>query len=275
MQTPVRKDAFAPPPSNLGSATNRAPNPRRIGLILVDGDEAYREAAAGGLDCLGFNVAAYPSGEALLADGPAVHLADVIAVDWKLPSGLGTDLIRQLHERGVRLPVVILSGLAAPTYEAKALDRGALDFVDKARGLSILAKRLRIVVGWSERESSHRLHPRLRCGALDLHPEFMRATWRGVDLDLTLTEFNVVYLFASQPEEYITYRAIYDCVHHIGFSAGNGEHGFRSNVRSAIKRIRNKFRSIDAGFNEIENFAAVGYRWRSDPARLGPDREPD
>jgi two-component system response regulator ChvI len=266
MQTPLWKDALAQASPNLGSAANCSPNPRRIGLILVDGDEAYREAAAGELDDLGFNVATYPSGEALHADDTAIRHADVIVVDWKLPSGPGTDLIRQLRQRGVGLPVVILSGVPAATHEAEALDRGALDFVDKARGLSILAKRLRIVVNWSERESSHRLRPSLRCGALDLHPELMRATWRDVDLDLTRTEFNIVYLFASQLGEYISYRTIYDCVHHTGFSAGTGEHGFRTNVRSAIKRIRNKFRSIDARFNEIENFAAVGYRWRTDPA---------
>jgi two-component system response regulator ChvI len=240
---------------------------------MVDDDEVYREAAAEELDYLGFDVAPYPSGEALLADQTAVQRADVVVLDWKLPSGPGTELLRQLRERGVDLPVVFLSGVPATTYEAAALDRGALDFVDKARGLAILAKRLRIIVGWSERENNHRIHPILRYDTLEMHPELMRATWKGADLDLTLTEFNIVYLLASQAGEYVTYRSVYDCVHHVGFIAGSGEHGFRANVRSSIKRIRNKFRCVDAGFGEIENFAAVGYRWHREGAPTEPDRQ--
>ena len=33
-----------------------------------------------------------------------------------------------------------------------------------------------------------------------------------------------------------------------------------------MKRIRNKFRAVDNGFNEIENFPAFGYRWRGSTA---------
>jgi hypothetical protein len=33
-------------------------------------------------------------------------------------------------------------------------------------------------------------------------------------------------------------------------------------VRSAIKRIRNKFRSFDPTFDEIENYSGFGYCWK-------------
>ena len=46
-----------------------------------------------------------------------------------------------------------------------------------------------------------------------------------------------------------------------GFAAGNGEVGFRVNVRSFIKRIRQKFRDADDGFVQIENYPGFGYRW--------------
>jgi len=57
-------------------------------------------------------------------------------------------------------------------------------------------------------------------------------------------------------------------LHHVGFIAGSGEHGYRTNVRSSIKRIRNKFRLIDPEFAEIENYPSFGYRWGrpKDPA---------
>ena len=60
---------------------------------------------------------------------------------------------------------------------------------------------------------------------------------------------------------FVTYRAIYDRMHYEGFIAGSGGDGYRANVRSAIKRIRNKFRERDATFAEIENYNSFGYRW--------------
>jgi len=61
----------------------------------------------------------------------------------------------------------------------------------------------------------------------------------------------------------VTYRAVYDRLHHEGFIAGEGAEGYRANVRSAIKRIRNKFRDFDPTFGEIENYnTAFGYCWK-------------
>jgi two-component system response regulator ChvI len=68
---------------------------------------------------------------------------------------------------------------------------------------------------------------------------------------------------------------------HEGFIAGDGDNGYRANVRSAIKRIRNKFREHDAAFGEIENYTSLGYCWGR-PAegqhlaasRLGENRTP-
>ena len=61
---------------------------------------------------------------------------------------------------------------------------------------------------------------------------------------------------------YVTYRAIYDRLHYEGFIAGDGADGYRANVRSIIKRIRNKFRSFDLTFDEIENYNSFGYCWK-------------
>ena len=79
---------------------------------------------------------------------------------------------------------------------------------------------------------------------------------------MTLTEFNIVRLLASRAGENTSYREIYDVVHGDGFIAGDGDNGYRTNVRACIKRIRRKFGVIDAHFLEIENCPGYGYRWR-------------
>jgi two-component system response regulator ChvI len=50
--------------------------------------------------------------------------------------------------------------------------------------------------------------------------------------------------------------------HHAGFVAGSDKHGYYTNVRSFLKRIRRKFLPVDPDFSEIENVPNVGYRWR-------------
>jgi two-component system response regulator ChvI len=245
--------------------------PGAVQAILVDDDELYREAISGELEFHGFSVSAFPTGEQMLAHLDSGASAEVIVLDWKLESGLGIDLLPVLHKRGVHLPVVFLTGMPAVASEYAALDLGAVDFVDKARGTAILAKRLRLIVQayraqpQAENGASEATEP-LVCGQLTLNIDNARAYWNGVDVQLTLTEFKIVFLLASRAGEYVTYRSVYDSVRYSGFVAGSGEEGFRTNVRSSIKRIRNKFRALDDRFSSIENYPAFGYRWCGAPS---------
>jgi two-component system response regulator ChvI len=99
------------------------------------------------------------------------------------------------------------------------------------------------------------------CGKLVLNPNVSRAYWNDFDVGLTLVEYNIVDLLASNAGSWVTYRAIYDRVHYEGFIGGSGEGGYRTNVRTLIKRIRKKFLQCDETFAEIENFVGLGYRW--------------
>lgn len=258
--------ALAPSASSQAEQLE-APAARRVRLVLVDDDADYREAASAELTELAFDVVAFANGDGMLEYFAQNNDADIIVLDWKLPAGLGIDLLPKLHDRGIRLPVVFLTGMPATAYESAALDRGALDFVDKARGVPILAKRIRLILDSHRRARETPAKAALVCGKLMLRPDVSRAFWDGRDANLTVTEFNIVHLMVAHAGEHVTYRSIYDCVHHAGFVAGNGDEGYRTNVRSSIKRIRNKFRMLDGEFSEIENFPAFGYRWRTAPAQ--------
>jgi two-component system response regulator ChvI len=268
MTTLTRESVSVWSSSNLGHITDEPDKePRKVRLILVDDDDVYREAAGAELTDLGFEVATFPDGAAMFEYFAQGKSADIVVLDWKLPTVSGIDLLPQLRRRGILVPVVFLTGMPATAYENVALDRGALDFVDKSRGVGILAKRLKLIVEAGKRPQSLPVEEVVNCGQLMLRPRVSRAYWRDNDVNLTVTEFNIVRLLINNAGEYVTYRAIYDCVHCVGFIAGSGEDGYRTNVRSSVKRIRNKFRAIDADFAEIENFPAFGYRWRHTPSR--------
>jgi two-component system response regulator ChvI len=262
MTTQMKENVSAWSSSNpVFRAETSAAVDRRIKVAFVEDDDDYREAVSSELSDHGFDVTTFGDGAALLASFADGADAEIIILDWSLPSVSGIDLLPQLRSNGIALPVVFLTGRSQPAYEKLAFDRGALDFVDKTRGVPILAHRLRLIADSVKKPSDPELVDSFHSGRLMLKPGVSRAFWDGADIGLTLTEFKIVRLLVSNIGSYVTYRAVYDCMHYVGFIAGSGENGYRTNVRSCIKRIRNKFRAIDPAFAEIDNYQSFGYRW--------------
>jgi two-component system response regulator ChvI len=236
----------------------------RIKLLFVEDDDDCREAVSAELDDYGFSVQAFRDGHSMLRGIAAPVDADAIILDWNLPDISGIEIMSELSTRGITIPVVFLTGYARGMgHEMQAFESGAFDFIDKTRGAPILVKRLRLIVKNARPKPKVEVDDVRQVGRLSLRPSIARAYWDGRDVGLTFSEFNVLSLLASDPKTFHSYRKIYDRVHYEGFIAGCGDEGFRINVRSCIKRIRNKFRACDPSFLEIENYAAVGYRWQA------------
>jgi two-component system response regulator ChvI len=188
-------------------------------------------------------------------------------LDWKLPDISGIDLLPKLRRRGVNLPVVFLTSHVQLANEKLAFERGALGFIDKTRGVELLAMRLRLVSALGKKAAANSRADRpIVCGKLVLWSDSHRAYWNEFDVGLTVAEYNIVHLLVSNVGRYRLYRAIYDLQYYDGFVAGPGKHGYRTNVRATIKRIRRKFRELDPTFNEITNSHAFGYRWEGSAA---------
>jgi two-component system response regulator ChvI len=236
-------------------------------VALVDDDELYREILSADLADRGFAVSGFADAPSFLTalDNGIAPQPQVALLDWGLPEMSGFELMGVLRERGIGLPVVFLTGYSFVERELRALGHGAVDFVDKARGTEVLARRLRVII-----EAQRVVVPAAgattleaeRHGDLTLHAATARALWRQLDVGLTITEYKLVVLLVSHKGQPQTYRALYDAAHYAGFVAGSGEHGHHTNVRSLVKRLRRKFLAIDPAFAEIENVAQVGYLWR-------------
>jgi len=190
---------------------------------------------------------------------PALDQADdtdVIIIDWHLPKSSGAELLATIRRRGINVPVVVLTGRGIIPYENQAFQEGATDFVDKSKGVEILVRRLK-------RAANDIGPPRVSIhGKLNLYRRTSRAEWNGLNLDLTLGEYNTVELLVRNAGHYVCNRTIYDIMRTPCLAAGDGPEGYRVNVRSAIRRVRNKFRAVDPLFDAIDTYTAFGYRWR-------------
>lgn len=233
--------------------------PGAIRLLLIEEGVIDRGLLTDKLSKRGFAVRTVVS----LAGAPdAARDVDVIVLHCDLAKNSGIDLLVKLRGLGLDIPVVLLTGEAAPAHECLALDKGAMDVILKSRGPEVLARRLKGVVKTIARADRPRSGGPVKCGRLLLRPDISRAYWKGVDVGLTLGEYKIVHLLASNAGRYVTYRAIYDRLHYDGFISGSGADGYRTNVRSAIKRIRNRFRDFDPTFDKIENYQGFGYCWK-------------
>jgi two-component system, OmpR family, response regulator ChvI len=256
MTTPLEQNVVsmeAPAPAFLASVSE----PDAISVLLIE--EGARGSLTDELSKQGFAVRKIAS---LPSEPDAARDVDVIILHCDLAKISGIDLLVKLRGLGFDIPVVLLTDEAAPAHECLALDKGAIDVILKSRGPDVLARRLKGVVKNIARTDRPRPGGPIKCGKLLLRHDISRACWQDVDVGLTIGEYKIVHLLASNAGRHLTYRAIYDRLTYEGFIAGSGADGHRGNVRSAIKRIRNKFRDFDPTFDQIENYAGFGYCWK-------------
>jgi two-component system, OmpR family, response regulator ChvI len=255
----IKSSANAPNNTNLVG-------PEGLRVVVVDDDDLFRESLRTNLSDQDLTALDFSGGPAALHFFESGGEADVILLDWKMPGMDGLEVLKRLREQGVEVPVIFLTVLSDEIYEAAALDKGAVDFIEKSRSFSIILRRMRIIAD-GYRPASNNAEDEAEetsFGDLELDLKSNRGLWKSLPVPLTLREFKIVALLAGRAGQDVTYREIYDVVHGEGFVAGYGVDGYRANVRTFIKRVRQKFREVDDDFEMIENYPGFGYRWRPD-----------
>jgi two-component system response regulator ChvI len=256
-KSPRRNDVRSPAAERAPLVPINEPDPIRV--LLIEDTHFYRETLTHALLEQGFAVQSFGDGVSPVGALDTAGDIDVIVLDWRLPRTSGIDVL--LRRQGISFPLVLLTDLVHVADECLASAGEANGL--KSRGAEVLARRLGGMVEALKSADQPRSDKAMLCGKLLLQPDFRRAYWNEVDLDLTLGEYNIVHLLASNVGRYVSYRNVYDCLRHDGgFIAGRGVLGYRANVRSAIKRIRGKYRALDPAFDKIENYSNFGYCWK-------------
>ncbi len=121
---------------------------------VIDDDEAVRHSLAFLFESAGLPVRIYESALAFLATAGELR-AGCILTDVRMPELDGLGLQQKLHERGVRLPVIVMTGHGDVPIAVQALKAGAIDFIEKPFDDEALLATVR-----SALEASHRIRER-------------------------------------------------------------------------------------------------------------------
>jgi DNA-binding response OmpR family regulator len=167
-------------------------------VLVVDDEPQARSLLASCLAGCGYDAIAVATGEEALdeLDRRAVSL---VLLDVMLPGMSGLEVCRLLRERGMHVPVILLTARATEADRVLGLDLGADDYVTKPFSVRELLARVRAHV----RRDDWRGADAGQFSFGDVHVDIRRrlVTRRGRRLPLSAREFELLrYLLAHRNE---------------------------------------------------------------------------
>jgi two-component system, OmpR family, response regulator ChvI len=227
-------------------------------IALVDDDRNILTSVAMALEAEGFAVRTYTDGVEALR-GLTSTPVDLAILDIKMPRMDGMELLDRLRKHS-RMPVIFLTSKDDEVDEVLGLRMGADDYIKKPFSQRLLIERIRALL---RRETVSREGPQgaaadtmISRGELVLDSGRHLCTWKGQIVDLTVTEFLLLKALASRPGHVKNRDQLMDAAY------GESIYVDDRTIDSHIKRLRKKFKAVDAEFAEIETLYGVGYRYR-------------
>lgn len=223
-------------------------------IALVDDDQNILVSLSAALVDEGYKVDTYGDGAEAL-EGLVRKRVDLAILDIKMPRMDGLELLTELRHKD-KLPVIFLTSKDDEVDEIMGLRLGADDYIKKPFSQRLLLERIRAVLRRHEAKSDDENGDSImRRGGLVLDPARHLCSWKGDEINLTVTEFLIVEALARRPGHVKNRDQLID--------AAYGEHIYVDDrtIDSHIKRLRRKFKAVDDEFAGIDTLYGVGYRY--------------
>jgi DNA-binding response OmpR family regulator len=225
-------------------------------ILIVDDEASVVEVVSLYLQREGFSVRSARNGtEALLAlqaTRPALVILDIM-----LPQIDGMTLIRRMRENPLLdVPVIMLTARGQETDRISGLELGADDYVTKPFSPAELVSRVKAVLRRTTAKSSTEdAQPPINFGDLRLDPVTREVVVRNVPVELTATEFNLLWFMASHPRQVFKRDKLLE--HVWGFS----DYLDPSTVTVHIRRLREKIERDPGNPVWLVTVWGVGYKF--------------
>ena len=220
-------------------------------ILVVEDDHAVRDALERALSFEGYAVDVARDGAVALSmirDGGY----DLIVLDVMMPHLDGLETCRRIRAGGDDVPILMLTARTAVNDRVEGLDAGADDYVAKPFSLDELLARIRALL----RRSFGDVSGIMKVDDLVIDPGARTATRDGHEMNLTKTEFDLLYLLALTPGIVIDRDRIYDEIWGIDFATTS------NSLDVYIGYLRRKTEE-SGGSRIIQTVRGVGYVLRS------------
>ena len=126
-------------------------------IHVIDDDESLRAALLRLLAAAGFEARGYSSAGDFLLHPPSDRPGCVL-LDVRMPGPSGLELQQAMHDHGIDLPIIFLTGHADVSSSVRAMKAGAVDFLEKPVDRDILLGALARAMTRNTQDRSRREH---------------------------------------------------------------------------------------------------------------------
>lgn len=230
----------------------------RTKILVIEDEPDILELVEYNLRREGYEVRTASDGEAGLQQARR-DVPHLILLDLMLPNIDGLEVCRKLREDSATraIPIVMVSARGEESDVVLGLELGAEDYVTKPFSPRVLIARVRAVLRRSTRTAEQERAQRIERGPLRIDATKHQATIGEDEIELTATEFRLLFFLASHPGRVFTRDHLVSRV--VGDMAIVTPRNIDVHVRSIRKKLGDH-REL------IETVRGVGYRFREDEA---------
>jgi len=176
---------------------------------------------------------------------------DVVLLDLMLPGRDGLSICRDLRARS-DVPILMLTARGEETDRVIGLEMGADDYLSKPFSPRELLARIRALLR-RVRGQAGPATAVLRVGELTLDPAARRAVHRGVELDLTGYEFDLLRVLAERAGRILSREQLME------LARGAADEAFDRSIDVHVSRLRQKLGDDARAPRLIKTIRGVGY----------------
>lgn len=219
-------------------------------IFLVEDDLELAELTKERLEREGFRVLHEENGEVAAREIVDAQ-PDLVVLDLMLPGMDGFEVCRHVRP-GFRGPILILTARDDDLDEILGLELGADDFVTKPVKPRLLLARVRALLRRSKQGPPPQ-SDRISVGALTVDGSRREADIEGNQIELTTTEFDLLFYLTSRAGEVVSRQEIYQTLFQYDYD------GLDRSVDVYISRLRQKLGDAPNTPHYIKTVRGVGY----------------
>jgi two-component system, OmpR family, alkaline phosphatase synthesis response regulator PhoP len=222
-------------------------------ILIVDDEKDILELIGYNLEKEGYKILKALSGEAALRSS-RLENPDLILLDLMLPGIDGLDVLKKLKKdsKTTNIPTILLTAKGEEADIVAGLELGADDYITKPFSPRVLLARIRAVLR-RQNEETVDLQTIIRIHDLEIHPGRRSVLAKGEPVELTFTEFQILFLLARRPGWVFTRSQIVDGIRGDDYPVTD---------RSVDVQIVGLRKKLGPYGKYIETVRGVGYRFK-------------